>query len=322
MQPEASSSMKPETAETHDEARDLETCRALLAAGSKSFALAARLLPTRVRDATTVIYAFCRIADDAVDSDPDASLDTVCALRERLVRVYEGRPDAHAVDRALSRVVRKERVPMPLLEALLEGFVWDLEARRYETLDEVHAYAARVAGTVGAIMTILMGPREANVVARACDLGVAMQLTNIARDVGEDAARGRLYLPAAWLRDEGVDPDAFLARPEASPAVRRVIARLLAHADELYRRADEGISCLPRDVRTSIRAARLIYADIGRVIAARGFDSVTRRAVVSKPRKLWLLVRALGARFWTRRLAEAPPLEPTRFLVAACAEAP
>ncbi|MFO0671957.1 MAG: squalene/phytoene synthase family protein [Polyangiaceae bacterium] len=196
MQPEASSSMKPERS-THDDARSRDLPRA--PRGWLEELRAARLLPTRVRDAATVIYAFCRIADDAVDSDP-TSLDTVRALRERLVRVYEGRPDAHAVDRALSRVVRKERVPMPLLEALLEGFVWDLEARRYETLDEVHAYAARVAGTVGAIMTVLMGPREANVVARACDLGVAMQLTNIARDVGEDAARGRLYLPAAAPR--------------------------------------------------------------------------------------------------------------------------
>lgn len=301
--------------------RDLAACRTLLAEGSKSFALAARLLPPRVRDAATVIYAFCRVADDAIDSDPNASFETVRALRERLLRAYDARPDDHPIDRALSAVVRAERVPFPLLEALLEGFAWDLEARRYETLDDVHAYAARVAGTVGAIMTVLMGPREANVVARACDLGVAMQLTNIARDVGEDAGRGRLYLPAAWLREEGIDPDAFIARPEATPAVRRVIARLLAHADDLYRRADEGISCLPRDVRTSIRAARLIYADIGRVIASRRYDSVSQRAIVSRPRKLWLLLRAVGARFWSRRPAEEPPLEPTRFLVAACQEA-
>ena len=95
------------------------------------------------------------------------------------------------------------------------------EVRRYETLQDLDAYAARVAGSVGAMMTLVMGQRAPEIVARACDLGVAMQLTNIARDVGEDARAGRLYLPLQWLREAGIDPDAWLAKPVFTPGDRR-----------------------------------------------------------------------------------------------------
>lgn len=299
---------------------DRAACRALLRAGSKTFSLASRLLPARVREPATALYAFCRVADDAIDDDPNATDATVDSLHARLDRIYAGAPDAHPVDRALAAVVARWRLPRALPDALLEGFSWDARGRRYETLDDVLAYAARVAATVGAMMTVLMGPRRADVVARACDLGVAMQLTNIARDVGEDAARGRIYLPLAWLREAGVDPDAWLARPEATEAIRAVTRRLLDAADELYARAESGIASLPADCRVAIFAARLVYAEIGRSVARAGFDSVTRRAHVSLWRKLVLLLRARRARSLVATGALAPPLEPVRFLVAACAE--
>lgn len=299
---------------------DFEECRTLLRAGSKSFAMATRFLPKRIQEPATVLYAFCRLADDHIDSNPNATQESVEELRERLRRVYIGRPDNHAVDRALTVVVERDRIPIALPDALLEGLAWDAAGRRYETLDELYAYAARVAGTVGAMMTVVMGERASNVLARACDLGVAMQLTNIARDVGEDATLGRIYLPLTWMREAGVDPEAWLARPTASDEMKTVIARLLQSADALYARADLGISALPRDCRVAIHAARLIYADIGRYVATADFDSVTRRAVVPTTRKLWLLLRSLGARYARPRLIDAPPLEPTRFLVAACAE--
>src|SRR5262249_29646094 len=155
---------------------------------------------------------------------------------------------------------------------------------------ELTGYAARVASSVGVMMTLVMGPRAAAVLSRACDLGAAMQLTNIARDVGEDARRGRLYLPTDWLAEARGDPDAFLPSPRFDERTGRVVARLLGSAGALYARADRGIASLPRDCRAAIRGALLIYADIGRVIAARGYDSVTSRAVVSTPRKLWLLL--------------------------------
>ena len=129
-----------------------------------------------------------------------------------LARAYEGRPYPVAADRAMADLVRRYAIPRAVPEALLEGLAWDAEGRRYETLDELFDYAARVAGTVGVMMTLMMGVREPQTLARACDLGIAMQLTNIARDVGEDARAGRLYLPLCWLREAGVDPEALLAR--------------------------------------------------------------------------------------------------------------
>lgn len=138
-----------------------------------------------------------------------------------------------------------------------------------------------------------------------------MQLTNIARDVA-DAAAGRLYLPAAWLREEGVDPAAFLRDPQPLPGVARVVLRLLDAADVLYVRADAGIAALPADVQPAIYAARFIYADIGRVIRARGGDSVTGRAVVPGSRKAALLGRALMQRSGPRRAPRCSSRRPPR----------
>lgn len=273
---------------------------ATLRAGSKSFHLASLLLPRRVRTPTLALYAFCRHADDAVDDAPsdDGARRAVDGLRARLERVYASRSLDTLVERAFASVVERFAIPRAIPDALVEGMAWDAEGRRYESIDDVRAYGMRVAGTVGLMMTLVMGRRDPRVLARACDLGVAMQLTNIARDVGEDARRGRLYLPAAWLAEAGVDREGFLAHPRPSEGVRAVVARLLGEADGLYARADEGIGHLPRDCRTSIRAARLVYAAIGDVVRREGFDSVSSRAVVPLPRKLWLVLRALGARGW------------------------
>ena len=161
-------------------------------------------------------------------------------------------------------VVTKFCIPRELPEALLEGLAWDAEARRYETLQDLTAYAARVAGAVGAMMTLVMGQRSPEIVARACDLGVAMQFTNIARDVGEDARAGRLYLPLSWLREAGIDPDAWLATPSFTPEIAAIVQRLLDAADAFYARATLGIASLPIGCRPGIYAARALYAEIGR----------------------------------------------------------
>ncbi|MFT3773512.1 MAG: phytoene/squalene synthase family protein [Minicystis sp.] len=288
----------------------------MLRAGSKSFAAASLLLPGRVREPAAALYAFCRMADDAVDlsRDPDA----VAGLYRRVALAYAGTPFDSPVDRAFSAIALEHGIPRELIEALIEGFAWDAEGRRYATLSDLYAYAARVAGSVGAMMTVLMGPRSAETLARACDLGVAMQLTNIARDVGEDARSGRVYLPIAWLEEAGVEVDALIAHPRHSAALGSVVERLLARADDLYARGALGIPMLPPDCRAAIRAAGLIYADIGRAIARRGHDSVTGRAVVPGLRKLWLVVRAWLASD-RQALGEggAPALAETQFLVDA-----
>ena len=282
--------MRPRCSES--EAEDLAACRALLRGGSRSFSLASGLLPRRVRDPAVALYAFCRLADDAIDRDKGGAA-ALARLRDRLGRAYAGRPLPIPADRALARVVARFAIPFALPHALLEGLAWDAEARRYETLDELTAYAIRVAGTVGEMMALVMGVRAPETLARACDLGVAMQFSNIARDLGEDAREGRLYLPLRWLREAGIDPDAWLAAPVFDAAVAAVVRRLLAEAEALYARADVGIAALPLSCRTGIRAARLLYAEIGAEVARRGHDSVTGRAVVPLPRKLVVLARGL-----------------------------
>ena len=302
---------------------DLAACRTLLANGSRTFLAASWLLPRGVRDAACALYAFCRVADDAVDQ-AGAGIDrAVASIRVRLVALYAGQPADHAADRALAVVVREHGIAQPLLEALVEGFEWDAEGRGCETIDDLHAYAARVAGSVGAMMALLMGARGADELARACDLGVAMQLSNIARDVGEDARMGRLYLPRAWMREAGLDPDRWLANPAHSAALGQVVRRVLDEADRLYERVGAGIARLPLSCRPGINAARRLYAAIGHEVARRGLDAVTSRSVVPGRRKARLLVSAtMGAllpRSVTRRAGEAP-LPATAFLVTAACE--
>ena len=303
-----------------DEAKraDLRACHDILARGSKSFVAASRMLPARLHDRTAALYAFCRVADDAVDLGTDVPA-ALAALHGRLERIYTGEPDPDPVDRAFCDLVHEVGIPRAIPAALLDGFAWDAERRRYATPDELEAYCARVASTVGAMMTLVFGARSPVLVARACDLGMAMQLTNICRDVGEDARAGRVYLPLSWLREAGLDADALVAKPEPSPALAGVVKRTLALAETFYRRADGGLRLYPRDCRLGVKAARLIYAEIGRVIARNHYDSVSTRAYTSKARKLVLLARALPVLLWPGRASDLPPAPAAKFLVDAVA---
>ncbi len=297
-------------------AADLAACRASIRVGSKTFHAASLLLPRRIRGSALALYAFCREADDAIDrsDDPSRALE---ALQQRLDLAYRGVPINNAADRALSAVVMQFQIPQELPGALLEGFAWDATARTYETLSEVRAYGVRVAGTVGVMMSLLMGVRSQGALARAADLGVAMQLSNIARDVGEDARMGRLYLPRQWLREADIDPDAWLREPKFKPRLGELVDRLVEEAEQLYRRAAAGIDELPVECRPAIHAARLMYAAIGREVSRRGGDSVSSRAVVSARRKLFLLAEALIAATRRNDIAEHSTLPEADYLLEA-----
>lgn len=297
---------------------DRAACRQLMRGGSKSFFAASLMLPPRVRAPATAIYAFCRRADDLIDlgGQPAAAM---ASLRQRLDDIYAGTPQPIDCDLALAAIVQSHGIPRLLLDALLEGFLWDTDGRSYETLAELEAYAARVAGTVGAMMALVMDTTHPQAVARACELGVAMQLTNIARDVGEDARNGRLYLPRQWLREVGIDPQAWLQNPVFDTRLAQVIESLLAAADALYLRAEHGIAALPRDCRPAIRAARLVYAEIGQQLRRNGHDAIARRTVVPKGRKLALMARASTAALHTPGDVhqQFQPLPAIQFLVHA-----
>jgi 15-cis-phytoene synthase len=302
-------------------AADVATCRAMLRENSKTFFAASLLLPKSVREPASALYAFCRMADDAVDLDMQATrqskLIAVEKLRERLERVYAGRPIDQAPDRAFTEVVAAYEIPRVLPDALLEGFQWDAEERRYANISELYAYSARVAGTVGAMMSILMRTRSADALARACDLGVAMQLSNIARDIGEDARAGRIYLPLTWLAEANVDADKWLAAPAFNPALGQVVARLLQSAEQLYARVAAGVAALPKPCQPGINAARFLYSEIGREVERAGMDSVSRRAVVPAGIKAKILAKALVTQPRESGVSQ-PVLEECRFLVEAC----
>ncbi|MEL7117007.1 MAG: phytoene/squalene synthase family protein [Pseudomonadota bacterium] len=304
--------------------KDLEHCHEAIRHGSLSFHSASRLLPADVRDPALALYAFCRFADDEVDltNEKKAAVDQ---LRDRLDRVYEGRPRNAAPDRAFTAVVEEFEMPRTLPDALLEGLAWDADGLRYGDLSGVVSYSARVASAVGVMMCVLMRVRDRDALARAADLGVAMQLTNIARDVGEDALEGRLYLPLEWLMRSGIDPEAFLADPRPTKAVRIMIRQLLIEADHLYRRSEAGISKLPLKARPGIFAARYIYAAIGSELRGMGHDSITARAHTTKGQKLRLLglsiLRAGGTVVTpTSPVIFAKPLPEVAFLVDAAAD--
>jgi phytoene synthase len=291
---------------------DARHCRAWIAEHSRSFFLSSLLLPARARAASWALYAFCRRADDAVDTGGDDEarlLRRVANLRARLDRVYGDRAAssvdpvaelADPVDRAFARVALASGIPRGVPEALLAGMEMDARGARYATWDDLLLYCFRVASTVGLMMTRAMtttggrAPRR-DTMLRAAELGVAMQLTNIARDVGEDARRGRVYLPDALLDECGTERAAVLAAREASAPIREATRRLLLRADDFYRSAERGIALLPLGCRPAIASSRYIYAAIGDEIARAGHDSVTRRAHTSLGRKLLLVGRALGA---------------------------
>lgn len=280
------------------------TCRRILAEHSHSFALAGRLFPSRRRDQMAAVYAWCREADDAIDlALPAAQAAALAVLRAELASMYAGAPQQRAATICFQTVARECRIPESVPRALLAGLAMDVAGTRYETLTELRRYAFRVAGTVGIMCARVMGVTPVHGLVHAAHLGMAMQLTNICRDVREDWALGRLYVPAALL-PPGVGAALGGPLPDAASApLGRAIRVLLAEAERLYRSADRGLRYLDYRSRLGVRTARLVYGAIGREIARQGYDVAGPRAVVSGRKKMALALRAFAGTY--RRPAEA-----------------
>ncbi|MAT87350.1 MAG: phytoene synthase [Aestuariivita sp.] len=303
------------------DAEDMAYCEDAIRHGSLSFHAASKVLPAHVRNPALALYAFCRLADDEVDLKAD-KVPAVRSLQNRMDAAYAGCPLDTPVDRAFASMVKDTDMPKALPEALLEGLAWDAMGRRYQSLSELRSYSARVASAVGVMMCVLMGIRDRNAVARACDLGVAMQLTNIARDVGEDALEGRLYLPIEWMNEAGLDIDEFLANPKSTKAIRQMVRRLVVESERLYLRSESGITKLPLTCRPGIFAARYIYAGIGSVIREQSYQTIATRARTSKGRKISLMGMAIlraasGLVMPQSAVLYAKPLPEVDFLVTA-----
>jgi phytoene synthase len=263
---------------------------ATLAANSRSFSLAARLLPPSCRDAIAVLYAWCRRVDDAIDRvPPSARAGALAQLRAELDAVYAGTPQEPTAA-AFAAVVRAFGIPRAYPAGLLEGMAMDVARTRYATLEELLHYCHCVAGTVGLMLCHVMGVSDPGALRRAAHLGIAMQLTNICRDVAEDLEDGRVYLPASLLRCELSSEAALDGQTRA--AVAQTVTRLLAEADRFYRSGDEGLQALPWRCALAVRAARLLYAAIGTRLREREADPFQGRAVVPRGRQLRLVLLA------------------------------
>ena len=279
----------------------LQQAAQTIQAGSKSFATAARLFDETTRQSAVLLYAWCRHCDDLIDGqqlghgqqqgDRSDSLARLAALEHATRQACAGEPTDDPVFAGLGEVVRRHDIAERYLLEHLAGFRMDVEARDYARLDDTLAYCWRVAGVVGVMMSMVMGNRHPATLDRACDLGMAFQLTNIARDVVEDAAIGRIYLPASWLADEGLLSQGDVLDPAHRPALGRVAARLVDAADPYYRSAVAGIGDLPLRSAWSIATARGVYRDIGRQVKAHGAHAWDTRISTTRMDKLWFLVR-------------------------------
>jgi len=277
-----------------------ENSREVIEAGSKSFATAARLFKREIRDDVYLLYAWCRHCDDVIDGqnlgfdatsltmeDQQARLDRISTLTRKAVN---GETIDDPTFRGLQYVVQQHEIPAAYPMELIQGFAMDAQGYRYETLEDTLLYCYYVAGVVGLMMAYVMGVRKQEVLFRAADLGIAFQLTNIARDVMDDASVNRFYLPSAWLREAGVSPEQVDA-PENRDAVFLVVKRLLHEADRYYDSAREGIRELPLSCAWAISAADGVYHNIGDLVLARGARAWDERAISPRYRKIYWLMR-------------------------------
>jgi phytoene synthase len=289
--------------------------RACIERHGKSFALASRLLPPHAAEQAAVVYAWCRRADDAIDEvGAEAPERALVRLRDELGELYAGTVPRDPVLRAFGGVLRETAIPWAYPASLLDGMAMDVSGHEYLELEDLLIYGYRVASTVGLMMCHVMGVSHPGALRHAAHLGLAMQLTNVCRDVREDWQRGRLYLPDELLQRHGAGglgaerggpfPDAGVE------ACRRVVAELLGIADGYYRSSDAGLAHLSWRCALGVDAARRIYSAIGDQIARQGHDVRAPRAVVPAARKLWLCARAAGAALARGLLHPARRFEP------------
>lgn len=275
----------------------LRLCRESLSRNSRSFSWASLLLPAAARDPVAVVYAWCRRCDDAIDEVPaHEQAQSLARLAAEVDALYAGEPMNDLVLSAFQVVVQRYRIPRVYVDELLQGFAMDATNVRYDTQAQLLLYCYRVAGVIGLMICHVVGLTDEAQLGRAAHLGMAMQLTNICRDVVEDWSRGRRYVPAELLPADAPSPAGREPFPRAlAPSFAEPVGRLLSEAERYYASADEGIAALGFRSALAVRMARRVYAAIGSVIASRRYDVASGRAVVSGGAKLIIMLRSIAA---------------------------
>ena len=277
----------------------IDRCTAITRTNSRTFSLGSRLFPKTQRDAVSVVYAVCRTGDDAVDEAPSEveARRRLDAWREGIERAYRGRPhDEAATEIALAWALERYDIPRDAFHELHEGLAFDIDMTGISDYEELMTYCRRVAGVVGWMIAPIAGYDGGDdTLDRAIELGQAMQVTNILRDVGEDLERGRCYLPSSWMTSYGVSL-ADLHRGEITQSYADLLSALSTKAHELYRSGWIGIPRLHGTAPAAVAVAALNYEGILHKLKQNRWDNLSRRAYLRSMERLALIPRAvLGA---------------------------
>lgn len=286
-----------------DRTRLVAEALASISVGSKSFRFASQLFDQTTRERSWLLYAWCRACDDITDGqslghdavrtdDPEARL---AFLEAKTAAALLGEPTGLVPFEALRTVAAECAIPAKVARDHLAGFARDAAGWRPESEEDLLSYCYQVAGAVGVMMAHVMGvdPDDQDTLDRAADLGIAFQLANIARDVVDDAEVGRIYLPAQWLREEGLE-GGDLTDPAHRPALARLAGRLAASADAYRRSARVGAARLPFRSRWAVLSASGIYGEVAVQVAALGPRAWDNRVTTSKAEKAALVLEALA----------------------------
>ncbi len=268
----------------------------------KSFAWARRLLGRDAGHKAARLYQFCRLVDDLADDDTENHSADLLALRQTIL---DDIPHGHRLYSDISDLIAETDLPRPVLAALIDGLISDQDIVLVETSDALIRYSYHVAGTVGLLMCSVLGCRDTRAYAFAVDLGVAMQLTNIARDVLDDARMGRRYLPAQWVNDLTPEQIAASADGHSKTDIERreivgaAVKRCLDLADIYYQSGEQGMAYLPIRAHLAIVVAGRVYRQIGVQLRAAHFNWHEGRQVTNKATKLKISMLAIP-RLWSR----------------------
>jgi phytoene synthase len=273
-------------------------CRALTREHAKTFYMATRFLPNKKQRSIFAIYALCRFIDDLVDEAEDLMnqqqltepeiVEMIESWKTKLVGTYNGENYDHTILIALSDVLKTYNIPIELPLELIEGVSMDLTKKRYQNFDELYDYSYKVASIVGLMTSEVFGYSDKRALGYAVDLGIAMQLTNILRDVGEDLTKGRIYLPSDELESFGISEE-DLFNHKIDEKFKKFMEFQLKRAEEFYELSDKGIPMLSADSRYAVYLARQNYSRILNKIRKNDYQVFTTRAYLSTTEKLSLL---------------------------------
>lgn len=270
----------------------VQSSREVLSTHARSFKWASRFLAPEQRDDAAVVYSFCRLVDDTADEAADEERASIHLdqIRDELRGDSAPRP----LISAFLEISDRRNLDLRYAEELIAGVQSDLGDVCFQTDAQLLRYCYRVAGTVGLMMCAVLGVDDPDALPHAIDLGVAMQITNISRDVLEDARRGRVYLPAERLRAQGVTPEDLLAGNADPDGVARVVRELLNKAERYYGSADVGMRFIPARSRFAMLVAARLYRAIGQKILSHDCRVLEGRTWVGWPGKAYIVARTTG----------------------------